>query len=75
MISFFKNQNDIADALKDFIDKYWAMELQESKFIEHIKQIAENNDELLFKDGEYTSVVCQKLGIKRLGLLTKILQK
>ncbi len=73
MITYFKNQNDIAEALKDVIDKYWAMEVVEEEFIQYLKDVAKNNQELLYKDNDYTTVVKQKLGIKRLGLLTKIL--
>lgn len=74
MITYFKNQSDLAEALKDEIDKYWAMELIESEFIEYLKQVAKNNQELLYKDDDYTTVVKQKLGIKRLGLLSKVLE-
>ena len=73
MITYFKNQSDIAEALKDVIDRYWAMKVNEDEFIEYLKQVAKNNQELLYKDNDYTTVVKQKLGIKRLGLLTKIL--
>lgn len=73
MITFFKNQNDLAETLKNIIDKYWAMEVDEDEFIEYLRQVAKNNEELLYKSGDYTTVVKQKLGIKRLGLLEKIL--
>lgn len=75
MITYFKNQNDLAEALRDVIDKYWALQLIESEFIEYLKQVAKNNQELLYKDNDYTTVVKQKLGIKRLKLLNKILIK
>jgi len=73
LITFFKNQNDLAETLKNIIDKYWAMEVDEDEFIEYLRQVAKNNEELLYKSGDYTTVVKQKLGIKRLGLLEKIL--
>ncbi len=75
VITYFKNQSDIAEALKDVIDRYWAMEIVEEEFIEYLKQVAKNNQELLYKDDDYTTVVKQKLGIKRLSLLTKILSR
>ncbi len=74
MITYFKNQNDIAEALKGVIDMYWAMEVNEDEFIAYLRQVAQNNEELLYKNGDYTTVVKQKLGVKRLGLLNKILK-
>lgn len=49
------------------------MEIEEAEFVQYLKQVAENNSELLYKGNGYTTIVKQKLGIKRLGLLTKIL--
>ncbi len=74
MITYFKNQSDLAETLKTVIDKYWDMEVDENEFIEYLKQVAKNNQELLYKNDDYTTVVKQKLGIKRLGLLNKILK-
>lgn len=74
MITYFKNQIDVAETLKNVIDKYWAMEFDELEFIGYLRKVVQNNEELLYKDEDYTTVMKQKLGIKRLGLLTKILE-
>ncbi|NLN14317.1 MAG: TIGR04540 family protein [Tissierellia bacterium] len=74
MITYYKNQIDLANSLKNIIDKYWAMEVDEEEFIKYLKQVAEKNKDLLYKEGDYTTTVRQKLGVKRLGLLTKILE-
>jgi len=74
VITYYKNQIDLANSLKNIIDKYWAMEVDEEEFIKYLKQVAEKNKDLLYKEGDYTTTVRQKLGVKRLGLLTKILE-
>lgn len=73
MRTYFRSQLDLALTLRDIIDKYWEMEIQEDEFIYYIKQVEENNKEKLYKDGEYTGIVKQKLGIKRLELIDKVL--
>lgn len=74
MRTYFRSQLDLALTLRDIIDKYWGMEIQEDEFIYYIKQVEENNKEKLYKDGDYTSVVKQKLGAKRLDLVDKVLK-
>ncbi|MDU5082836.1 TIGR04540 family protein [uncultured Tissierella sp.] len=74
MITYFKNQSDLSNALISVIDKYWALQINEEEFITYLKQVAENNEEMLFKNNGYTTIVKQKLGIKRLNLLEKILK-
>lgn len=75
MITYFKNQIEMADSLKAIIDKYWDMELNENELITYIKQVSENNDELLFKGNDYTMAIKQKLGVKRLRLINKVLER
>lgn len=72
-VTYFKNQNDLEEALKELIDRYWAMKLNEDDFIAYLRQVSKNNEELLYTNNGYTTVVKQKLVIKRLGLLSKIL--
>lgn len=74
-ITYFKTQLDIAIALKVLIDKYWDKNLIERDFIEDVKTLIEANRELIFRNKEYTSIIKQRLGIKRLALLDKILNR
>jgi uncharacterized protein (TIGR04540 family) len=75
LITYFKTQLDLIKALIDLIDDYWNLKINEKDFIRDIKQICKNNEELLFKDGDYVSSVKQRLGVKRLTLLDKILER
>lgn len=73
--TYFKNQLDLALTLRDVIDRYWRMEIKEDEFINYIRQVDENNKEKLYKDEDYTSIVKQKLGAKRLDLIDKIIKE
>jgi uncharacterized protein (TIGR04540 family) len=75
LITYFKTQLDLIKALIDLIDDYWNLKINEKDFIRDIKQICKNNEELLFKEGDYVSSVKQRLGVKRLTLLDKILER
>ncbi|MDD4729861.1 MAG: TIGR04540 family protein [Dysgonamonadaceae bacterium] len=75
MITYFKNQIEVAEALKTVIDNYWEMKVEENDLITYIKQVGENNRDLIFKNNEYSLVVKQRLGIKRLRLVSKILDR
>lgn len=65
----------MAEALKTAIDNYWKMEVEEKDLITYIKQVSENNYDLLFKNNEYPLVIKQRLGIKRLRIVSKILDR
>lgn len=73
MRTYFRSQLDLAITLRDIIDNYWEEEIKEDDFIEYVNQVYLNNKEKLYKDGDYTSVVKQRLGLKRLELIDKIL--
>ena len=74
MVTYYKNQISLAHALIDIIDKYWAEELSEEAMISSLSELIEKNKEKLFQDDDYTSIIKQRLGKKRLDLLTKINQ-
>ncbi len=74
MITYFKNQKDLADALIEIIDSYWKFQISEPTLIEYLKQVYENNPEKIISNTGITPIVSQKLGKKRLNLLIKILQ-
>lgn len=74
MVTYYKNQISLAHALIDIIDKYWAEELSEEAMISSLSGLIEKNKEKLFQVDDYTSIIKQRLGKKRLDLLTKINQ-
>lgn len=73
--SFYKNQREIASALNDIIDAYWNDELAEKLMIEHIGKIYANNEDKIVKDGQFTKILQQQCGKKRLDVIDKIVNK
>jgi len=71
--TFYKTQSEIADTINKLIDSYWNDEIKEEMLIDSIKKISQNNEHLLYKGSEYTSVVKLKCGKRRLELISKIL--
>lgn len=72
-LKYLRTQADLADALIYRIDKYWSLEMEETIFISEIKELVTMNRDLMTKDGDYTSIIRQRLGKKRLTLLEKIM--
>lgn len=75
MVTYFKSQKDLALALIHLIDDYWNNELNEENLISKINELSAKNKEKLIIDDEYSSVVKQRLGKRRIDLLNKIIKQ
>lgn len=72
--SFCKNQREVAQTINDVIDSYWETTTTEQDMISIIKKIYENNVDKIIKDGEFTKVLQQQCGKKRLDVISKIIE-
>lgn len=72
--SFCKNQREVAQTINDVIDSYWNANTSEQDMISIIKKIYENNADKIIKDGEFTKVLQQQCGKKRLDVISKIIE-
>lgn len=70
---FYRTQRDLATALNQLVDAYWKEEISEQKLILGIKEIHVNNEEKLMKDNDFTKVVQQHCGKRRLVIVERIL--
>lgn len=70
--TYYKNQKDIASALKTIIDNYWENEINEELMIDKINSIIENNKDKVYADGNYSKIIQHKCGKKRMDLIDKI---
>ncbi|WP_026701730.1 TIGR04540 family protein [Salibacterium aidingense] len=70
---FQKTQRDLAASINLVIDKYWADEISESKMIELIHKLYSNNESKFIKDEQYTTVLRQQCGKRRLEVVSKVL--
>lgn len=74
MVTFFKNQKELAQALIEIIDSYWEKSLKEEEMMSKIEELVQKNREKVFTQGDYASVIKQRLGKKRLALLIKVME-
>ncbi|WP_246020257.1 TIGR04540 family protein [Lysinibacillus telephonicus] len=72
---FYRTQRDLATALNKIVDAYWQEEIREDELIEGIKSMYEHNQEKLIKNNEFTKVIQQQSGKRRLAVVGKILEK
>ncbi|MEC5222606.1 MULTISPECIES: TIGR04540 family protein [Bacillus] len=70
---FYRTQRDLAVDLNKIIDSYWREEIKENELIDGIKNLYENNREKLIKDNQFTKVVQQQCGKRRLAVVGKVL--
>ncbi|MCY9373382.1 MULTISPECIES: TIGR04540 family protein [Bacillus] len=71
---FYRTQRDLAIGLNKLIDSYWQNKILENELIEGIKNLYENNQEKLIKNNQFTKVVQQQCGKRRLAVVEKILE-
>ena len=57
--------------INGIIDEYWCGKLSEK---EDILTLYENNKEKLFKDGQFTKIIQQQCGKKRINVISQILK-
>lgn len=72
MITYFKNQKTLAEALKSIIDSYWSHKIDEDSLINQVNEIILKNKEMIYSNDNYSSTIKQRLGKRRLELLKKI---
>ena len=53
--------------INGIIDEYWCGKLSEKEMKEDILTLYENNKEKLFKDGQFTKIIQQQCGKKRIN--------
>jgi len=71
---FYRTQRDLAIALNQLIDSYWSEEIEEEELIKGVKSMYENNGEKLMKNQQFTKVVQQQSGKRRLTVVRRIFE-
>jgi uncharacterized protein (TIGR04540 family) len=70
---FYKTQRELAISLNGIIDAYWNNEMDEDNFIQVIHNLYQNNTNKIFKDKDFTTVLKQQCGKRRLEVIEKII--
>lgn len=69
---FYRTQREVASVVNEIIDEYWADKLTDEELEENITMIYENNLDKIIKNNEYTTIIKQQCGKKRLAVVSKI---
>lgn len=70
---FYKTQRELAISLNKIIDAYWNNEMDEVDFIQAIYNLYQNNTSKIFKGEDFTTVLKQQCGKRRLEVIEKII--
>jgi len=71
---FYKSQVEVADVINELIDQYWQHNMDEPLLIENINKLYENNQAKIIKNEEFTTVIRQKCGKRRIDVLERVLK-
>lgn len=72
---FYRTQRDLAIAVNQLIDAYWNEKIDESILIDGIKNMHLHNEDKLMKNNQFTTIIRQQCGKRRLAIVEKILEK
>lgn len=72
---FYKNQTEVSIAINRIIDTYLNNQIDETSMINSIKTIFENNHSKIIKNGDYTKVLKQRCGKRRLEIVSKVTEE
>ena len=70
---FYRTQRDLAVAINQMIDGYWEEKISEHELISGVRNLYENNKDKLIRNNDYTTVVQQHCGKRRLAVVGRIL--
>lgn len=71
---FYKTQREVAEVINQIIDKYWSNEILEEMMIEKIKLLYGNNESKFIKDDDFTTILKQQCGKRRLEVVEKLIK-
>lgn len=71
---FYKSQIEIADIINILIDRYWENDIDEPLLIDNINKLYDNNQSKILRDREFTTVIRQKCGKRRIEVVERILK-
>jgi uncharacterized protein (TIGR04540 family) len=71
---FYKNQVEVAAAINNLVDCYLKDEIDDNALVSCINKLKRNSASKMLKDGDFTAILKQKCGKRRLELLTKVLE-
>ena len=71
---FYKTQRELAVSLNEIVDAYWNNELNEETLIKSVHDMYINNPNKVLKEGDFTTVLKQQCGKRRLEVIERIIK-
>lgn len=71
---FYKSQVEVAEVINQIIDGYWNNEIEEQIMIDRINRLLKTNLSKIIKDEDFTKVIKQKCGKRRLEIVSNIME-
>lgn len=72
---FYRTQRELAAAVNELIDSYHNEKIDEQTLIKSIQTMYENNPNKLIKNNDFTTVVQQQCGKRRLEIVDSVLER
>ncbi|WCF07739.1 TIGR04540 family protein [Paenibacillus thiaminolyticus] len=70
---FYKTQREIATAINEIIDAYWNDRMSEDLLKTNIANMYINNPSKILKQAEFTTILKQQCGKRRLEVVERVL--
>ena len=70
---FYKSQVEVSEVINLIIDGYWNNEIEEKVMIDRINRLIKTNLSKVIKDNDFTTVIKQKCGKRRLEIVSNII--
>lgn len=71
---FYKSQVEVAEVINQIIDGYWNNEIEEKIMIDRISRLLKTNMSKVIKNEDFTKVIKQKCGKRRLEIVSNIIE-
>jgi len=71
---FYKSQVEVAEVINQIIDGYWNDEIEEKDMIDKINRLLKTNLSKVIKEDDFTKVIKQKCGKRRLEIVSNIME-
>lgn len=70
---FYKTQRELATVMNSIIDGYWVNLITEEDMISKVSGIYINNPKKILKENDFTKILKQQCGKRRLEVIEKVL--
>ena len=70
---FYKTQRELAGDLNELVDAYWDNTLPEPDLVKGINKVYINNQDKLFNEHGFTTVISQQCGKRRIEVIRGVL--